>query len=708
MRHKASAIPYFFFSQSLSDGLRITFSILAPVLFFRHLGYFEMGLALSLGAICVNITDLPGPLIHRRNGLFIASFLIFIASLISGFFHINVILTAAIIVLFTFLFTLFSVYGIRAATIGSASLLVMILSLNNQGTELSNIFLRSVLILAGALWYSCISILTSTMRPYRMAQRSLGECIRETAKFLSLKAEFYIPKTDLETNYRNLIAQQIVVNEKQNELRELLYKTRQIVKDSSGTGRILMLTFVETIDLYEQITASYYNYEGIRIKYNNSGILRRIAFIIKKMSFELNDIGFAIQSNIPYRRNSGLEARIVSLQTYIEASNQIKGEDKILLKKIAGNLENILNHIKILLNYFESGSTAAGTSSRRIEHKSFISRQDYNPEVFLDNLTFKSSSFRHALRVSIACVAAFTVAHILNYGEHSYWILITVVFIMKPAFSLTKKRNIERLIGTAAGGLIGVLILYLFPDPEIDFIFLLILMIGTYTFMRINYVTMVIFTTPYVLIMLKLLGNEYLAVVQERILDTGIGCGIALISGYILFPKWEAEQLSDLLHAVLKANLNYIRSFAGVVFGNQVNLVEYRIARKEVFVSSANLSAAFQRMLSEPRKKQMNIDKVYEFVVLNHILSSNIASLAGHTAADVRKLFTATELELMENIQSKLEECLNPQKTGNISAEQVETRFREDENTGLKGQLRFILHLCNDIYKAEKTIRNTY
>ena len=46
-----------------------------------------------------------------------------------------------------------------------------------------------------------------------------------------------------------------------------------------------------------------------------------------------------------------------------------------------------------------------------------------------------------------------------------------------------------------------------------------------------------------------------------------------------------------------------------------------------MYVTSANLAAAFDRMLSEPKHKQRNEKLVYEFVVLNHILSANVATI---------------------------------------------------------------------------------
>lgn len=698
MRDKLASIPYFFFSQALSDGIRITFSILAPVIFLRHVGHFEEGLAISLGAICANIPDIPGPMFHKRNGLFFACGLIFISSLISGVFHYNIILTGIILAIATFIFTMFAAYGVRASAVGSAALLVMILSLNNSEKTFHEVFVHSFLILGGALWYSCISLLLSTMRPYRMTQRALGDCIRETAKFLMIKANFYDLRTRLEINYRDLLAQQVIVNEKQDALRELLYKTRQIVKDTNGSGRILMLTFVECIDLYEQITASYYNYQSIRQKYKNTGMLERIASLIRHMSLELNNIGFAIQSNLPYRQRPRLAKDLEALRQEIETAKD-KYQDAPTLIKLTENLDTVYQHIIELSKYFDAAQHRK--NDRHIEHKPFINHQDYTFEVLKDNLTLNSSAFRHSLRVTIACIIGFTVAHLLNNGHHGYWILITVVFIMKPAFSLTKKRNIQRLAGTATGGIIGLLILHFFNDPTIEFIFLLVLMLGTYTFMRINYIAMVIFTTPYVLILFKLLGTGYVTVIQERIIDTGIGCAIALVAGYLLFPKWEAEELEDHLQNVLKANLNYLNNFVRSLSGSKTDLLNYKIARKEVFLRSANLSAAFQRMLSEPKKKRNNSETVHEFVVLNHILSSNIAGLSFENRNETQVKYSEKEMRIIDNIQSTLRGCLNgkPPKT-----ETEKIKLQAENTETLEDQLEFILYLCVDISKARRII----
>ena len=69
-----------------------------------------------------------------------------------------------------------------------------------------------------------------------------------------------IARTNLDDEYRKLVAQQVIVNEKQDAVRELLFKNRELVKEPTRTGRLLVLTFTDLVDLYEQIMATWYDY----------------------------------------------------------------------------------------------------------------------------------------------------------------------------------------------------------------------------------------------------------------------------------------------------------------------------------------------------------------------------------------------------------------------------------------------------------------
>jgi len=79
---------------------------------------------------------------------------------------------------------------------------------------------------------------------------------------------------------------------------------------------------------------------------------------------------------------------------------------------------------------------------------------------------------------------------------------------------------------------------------------------------------------------------------------------------------------------VIKANGNYFTQVTLLYFEKTQNLTNYKVARKEVYVSTANLASLFQRMFSEPKSKQLHIKELHQFTVLNHLLSSYIATLS--------------------------------------------------------------------------------
>src|SRR5436189_1233530 len=168
--------------------------------------------------------------------------------------------------------------------------------------------------------------------------------------------------------------------------------------------------------------------------------------------------------------------------------------------------------------------------------------------------------------------------------------------------------------------------------------------------------------TPYILILFSFLGSNYKIVAEERIFDTLLGCTIVFLTGYFLFPKWESDQLKDHLHGILKANSLYLQIIIEALSGKKPTMLEYKLARKDVYLNSANLSAAFQRMLSEPKSKQKKEKDLHQFVVLNHILFSNIATLASTLLSKEDKVYSSELLQVAKRARTNL--CESSKKLG--------------------------------------------
>lgn len=619
---------HFLLSQYVSDGLRITLSILLPALVLAQFGQLLTGVTVALGAVFVSIPDTPGPVQHRRNSMLLTCLSTFVVSLLTGLVGGNAYWLGLEIAGVSFLFSMLTVYGARATAVGTASLLSLILVMDQPVTPAQAVF-QSLLVLAGGLWFTALSLLFSRLRPYRPAQQAIGECIREVARFLRIKALFYSPVADIDANYRQLITQQIQVSEKQDSVRELLFKNALMVETASPKGRALVLLFVEIVDLYEQIMAMYYDYAALRERFGKTGILGDIARFIRKLAHELDGIGLAIRSNLPVGEQPDFSADVTRLTTDIDGiGRQPELGSALALKKILVSLRTLAKRLHNMPMYARVASNDETNPLPDLQYGRFVDHQTIGPKAIQDNLAFSSSVFRHALRVAIACVTGYLVGLLLPYGAHSYWILLTITVILKPGFSLTKERNEQRLVGTIGGGLLGVAILLLTGNTIILFGLLLLFMLLTYSFQRVNYRVMVFFLTPYVLILFRFMGVGYLDIAGERVLDTAIGSVIAFLASYLLFPKWESEQVTKYMGDLLRANLTYLQMLADELAGRGVSVIDYKLTRKAVYVSSANVSSAFQRMTAEPKSKQRFRNEVYQFLMLNHILSANIAAIS--------------------------------------------------------------------------------
>jgi uncharacterized membrane protein YccC len=147
--------------------------------------------------------------------------------------------------------------------------------------------------------------------------------------------------------------------------------------------------------------------------------------------------------------------------------------------------------------------------------------------------------------------------------------------------------------------------------------------------MRKQYFVSVTLMTLYLLLMFHLLEpHDFKMILQDRIIDTAIGSAIAFVFGTLFSPVWEHEQINVYMKKTLTDALLYYRSVSAAFTGGTADKKALILLRKNSWVSMANLSDAFTRMLSEPRRRQKNIQQVHQFVVAVHMLNAHIATLS--------------------------------------------------------------------------------
>lgn len=632
----------FISSQYLYAGVRITAGAVIPAIILYQYGLLGSMMAVPLGALCVGFTDNPGPIQHRRNAIFISIGFNFIVAMLAGLTRGHSWMIGIELIVLSMFLSLLGVYGNRANSIGSIALLVFIFNidahLSPAGNDFRDILINAGWFTVGGLWYAILSLLLHTLRPYKLIQQLLGESLMETARYLEVKAAFYKKDPDYKEHYRSLMRHQIAIHQHQDELREMLFKARSVVRESTRKGRVLMQMFLDSIDLFERIMTTQQDYESLHKEFDHEEILHVYNRTILEMADTLNDIGLAIQDGLPYRNERRIDRLIDDAKDAFfsmrnKKLNATNIEGFIKLRHILFSLQDLAERIKILSQYTSYDRSISkmlkSQEPERVKNLDrFITRQELDPNLLFDNLSLQSTTFRHAARLTLALIVGYVVSMLFPLG-HGYWILLTITTILKPAYSITKKRNGNRIIGTLTGALLGFAAIYITMDTTILFIIMLLAMIISYSMLKLNYLVSSAGITVYVIISFHFLNPSGLGVVlHDRVLDTAIGCVIAFIASSFVLPSWEKEQIAHYLEVAIPANRAYFSTVAKAFTGSGFDITNYKVARKGAFVALANMSDHFQRMMSEPKSKQYNLENYHQFVATSHLLTSHIASLS--------------------------------------------------------------------------------
>ena len=645
-------------SYSVAEGVRITLGIMIPIIAFSMMGNIQAGITTALGVLCTSLCDSPGPLHHRKNAMLISIGIITSITILTGFcVHIHWLIALELLVL-SFVFSMIGIYGTRATSIGIGGLVIMILHIDDYNTPWI-VVQNSACVLIGGVWYFLLSLGISRLQPYKLAQQAIGDTILSTAKYMHLKAKMYDKRVNYDENYLQLIDCQISLHTKQNLVREVLFKTRSIVKESTHKGRTLLAIFTDTVDLFEQVMASHIDYRSLPELVDDE-LLQSFEQTIDSIASELESIGEAMQignRSTPYKSTKTI---IDELQQHfknyqLRFTNDTNREILLSLEQVIESIKSIYNRIQIMHRYTSYDPKFNAVIDEEVDRNKFISQTEVSAETFLANLNFNSNIFRYSLRVSLTLFVGYLLLKFLPFG-HNYWILLTILVILKPAYSLTKKRNIQRLLGTFIGIIAGALILYFIKNESVLIGIMVFVMIGAYSFMRVNYLPFVALMTVYLLISFYLLKtSDFNRLMIDRLIDTAIGSALAFIATRIIPPKWEKEQMGALIKSSMRANAFYFKYVTESFKNDLMEVAYYKLLRKEAYVALANLSDAFQRMLSEPENKQHKGQEVYNMVVNSHLFLSHTSTLASYIPLLKRKIQNQHFVTIVQDTLASIE-----------------------------------------------------
>ncbi|MBT2479634.1 FUSC family protein [Streptomyces sp. ISL-94] len=219
------------------------------------------------------------------------------------------------------------------------------------------------------------------------------------------------------------------------------------------------------------------------------------------------------------------------------------------------------------------------------------------------DMMMSRASWRYGLRLAL-CIGLAQCLVSLVEVERSYWVALTVTFVLKPDFGSVFSRAVLRALGTAAGLVIAAAVLSEVPRGWWDVPVMMVLAALIPAFSAKGYAFQTAAITPVILLLSDLLNHQGFDLIRPRLLDSLIGCAITLVAGYLLWPESWRTRIGDRLADTVDDAARYVERAFGAQPQTEAGLQAARTARlqarRRIYRELSGVRSEFQRALTEP------------------------------------------------------------------------------------------------------------
>jgi len=687
LKELLTSIEIFLKGSDFYRGIRLTFAVITPLVVLNFLGYFEYAPAIAMGAFLNAPGDIPGSLKRKVNAILISTALTMLITATILFCKPYLLLVIVALAVFSFFVSFISVYGFRGSMVSFSGLLAMVLAFAVEKETPVDILSHVLLIGCGGLWYLLISYLFRKLSPKKDEIQFLSDSLTLIGEYLILRARLLTKKSKRHELIQKAFVLQSQINEKHETLRELLLLERKRSGRSHYDEKHLLI-FISSVNIFELIEAKHLDYNEIDRLFSDRKHLKAFKDLNKVMGRHLMTLSELLIQNDKISDNDTLIPALSkakeAISKYVEDIQLPKArEGALALRNLYDYQENIFDEISAIRRVMANVKDASKVSLKRQNTSQFLTLQEYRLNVIIQNFSWNSTLFRHALRFTVAIIFAFILGTLLDI-RNTYWILLTIIVIMRPNYGLTKERSKERIIGTLIGAAIAIGIVLLTQNIIVYGVLAIISLTLAFSLIQQNLRSAAAFITINIIFVYSLINPDAFQVIQYRVIDTIIGAGIAVIANYTLWPSWEALNLKNVLVDALNKNRTYLLATQELYYDKNKNELPYKLARKEAFLAISNLNAAFQRLTQDPKSKQVEFQLIYDMVTLNQTMVSAIASIGSfiinHQTTPASKEFDAIVRRIANTLEASCSILKNVQadcETITVDIEKAQEKLME-------------------------------
>src|SRR5215218_5447393 len=597
-------------------ALRGTIATGLPLIALPALGMGPLSNFVVIGALNTSMVDVGGSYRSRLTAMALNAVLSPVALLLGNFARDNGWIAADLMFLVAFASGHIRALGPAGVSLGLTIGLMFLVGIgvhHHGGSALE----WAALYIAGGLWTILLTLTFWHFRPYRRLEQEVA-AVWEEAAALVATARAFVGSHQTATRHRR---RERLIAKRHQALREAVEKALSslgyVRGQVSGPGTTLA-QFLILLRAASRIGAAAVTLSELPVQADcperSAAVRARRLVAAEELEKSCRGVAAVLLAGRGSISSSAMQARITEL---IALMGETAGE-VLAYAQALRHLESAGEALDVLYG--------GGRAHPRVH---IGVRRPWPLADRLDALrahfSFRSAIFRHALRVALATAAGTAVAHLQL--AHGIWVPMATLIVLQPEFGGTLDRALQRTAGTVAGAALAGLMLATLSGTAVFEVLLIALLFAAFFVLRRRYGLGVTFLTPLVVLILATADTSPWWDTLERIVDTILGAALGLGAGYLLWPQWERERLPRLAARALRANRAYMASMLRG-FHDAKAPAELGQLRRTAEIETGNAEAAFQRLLTEPRKHRGRLAQAFALVTYLQRLERHLIALA--------------------------------------------------------------------------------
>jgi uncharacterized membrane protein YccC len=661
---------------AIAASLQLLLSVLGPLIVGIVVGHPAQSAIPIMGAWMVAIVNVGGVYRQQATAKFVAIISITAMLLLANLVHGIVWLSLLATFLVMFLLGFAGLWGATASAISLTASIMFIVALAKFATfpNLSTVLQQCLLCFGGGVWSIVVALGIWQFNPYKPVTQSVSDCYQALNQLVEAAKGRVAYPDDRRAQFTLFLQAQDNFTQALTTARDRWSAAwTEGARDLAGNQLLILIEDTPTlanfaVTLVEQVVvvSDHALFQSLQPAIQQS--LEQLAAVLKQMSaaiakgrssVHLGDLDRAIEALKHQQQILHTQFHSHPVTTLPDHQTALTSLDKIstLLTRLSDQLYTDVELITALEQ--ETVHRRVGSARTRSVRLSFPKLSNLSAILIplRDHLTVHSIFFRHALRLAIVATIAEVLAARFQIPQ-GYWVTLTAVIALKPNYGGTSQMILQRVIGTVIGGVIGIAIVSLIHNSWVISICLLLLIMSAMAVQPLSIILFITLLTPAIILLLNATSQGGWEIGVLRIVDSLAGGFLALLGSFLLFPQWERQQLPVQLATTIRANVTYFQQvIAAYLHPDMVGSAKsIALPRRQAALENTNLAASAQRLFSEPRNVQGDVESITTLIFYIRRFFNSVTALADHRQELSEKYqcpefkqFADTIVQILEN-----------------------------------------------------------